>query len=150
MFTETTGDICSTRAAALVVPVNRVGVMGKGVALAVRLAFPEVEAAYRRRCFGSGLRPGDLCTILRTKPGPTWVFCVATKDHWREPSQLLWVEQGLTRIAAELTSRHIETVALPRLGCGAGGLSWEDVRPKVVSAFSHLSCEVHVYHQERA
>lgn len=155
MIRETQGDICHTIADAIVVPVNCVGVMGKGVALAARLAFPDIEAPYRVACcsgFDNTLAPGDVLPIRRLfGKRPPWVFCFATKAHWKDPSQLEWIERGLPRLTGEMMVRTkdekspLRSVAVPRLGCGAGGLDWAVVGPKVTAAFANLPIDLILY-----
>lgn len=151
IHTVTGGDICNTEADALVCTVNCVGVMGKGVALAVKLAFPDVYEPYRRWCAEGNLRPGQVLPLFRAAGlRPSAVFAFATKNHWRDPSQLQWISWGLAALAANITAfRHVvPSVAIPPLGCGAGGLDWKVVRPMIVAAFESLPVDVYLYEPE--
>lgn len=150
-----TGNICNTEAEALVCTVNCVGVMGKGVALAVKQAFPEVYEPYRKTCAVGLLNPGRVLVIERALSitpwqllGPRRVFCFATKDHWRQPSKLEWIERGLVELVAEVRQLQIPSIAIPPLGCGNGGLDWKIVRPMIVAAFEPLSVDVYLYEPE--
>ena len=124
-FVRVSGDILLTPADIRVVAVNCVGVMGAGIALQVKEACPEFFAVYKRACDRGDARPG---TIVCEEAG--WVG-IATKDDWRDPSCLEWVDSGLAALRELLSSRDVATVAVPALGCGCGGLAWEDVSPRV-------------------
>ncbi len=113
---------------ALVVPVNRVGVMGAGVALAVAERWPKARAHYRKVLNYNGLQIGTTATF--ETPDGLLIF-VPTKVHWRYPSQLDWVESGLVALVKTLTASPglgAQGVHLPALGCGLGGLAWHDVK----------------------
>lgn len=113
----------------LVNPVNTVGVMGSGVALRFRQAYPDLFAAYQQACAAGCLGIGR--AHLWVHDGVS-VVNLPTKRHYRSPTRLEWVEAGLACIA-RLAPRY-DAVAMTRLGCGAGGLHWEtQVRPLVES-----------------
>ncbi|MGB7589902.1 MAG: macro domain-containing protein [Terriglobia bacterium] len=106
--------------------VNCVGVMGKGLALEVKNRFPVVYLKYRKACESETLDIGKLQLV---KTPATWILNFPTKRHWRFPSKLADIEAGLKKFAWTYKRRGITSVAFPPLGCGAGGLKWEDVRP---------------------
>ena len=133
---------------ALVVPVNRVGVMGAGVALAVAERWPSVVRDYRSTLRYGGLKFGDVL------PVPVFGGClllVATKDHWRDPSRLEWVDAALAGLAKTLTTSPALAplgVHLPALGCGRGGLAWHDVKVLIDRRLSALPVNVYRYAPE--
>lgn len=128
-------DLLESGADAVVLPVNCVGVPGKGLALAAAKRWPDWAAAYRADCRAGGMKPGRVyCTLGRGSalPPPHAILSFTTKDHWRDPSQVAWIEGGLRCLAAFCrgwSSRTPRTVAVPALGCGLGELAWDDVRP---------------------
>lgn len=128
------GDLFAAQSEVLVNPVNTVGVMGKGLALAFKRRFPEIEAPYRRACATGDLVPGRV-QFLSTRSG-TWIANFPTKRHWRNPSQLSWISTGLQSLMSGMTERSLTSVALPALGCGLGGLPWPDVETEIQRAFS--------------
>ena len=133
---------------ALVVPVNRVGVMGAGVALAVAERWPKARAYYRKVLGFNGLQIGTTAT-LETPDGP--LIFVPTKVHWRYPSQLEWVDLGLAALAQTLTASPAlgaQGVHLPALGCGRGGLAWHDVKVLIDRRLSALPVNVYRYAPE--
>jgi O-acetyl-ADP-ribose deacetylase (regulator of RNase III) len=120
----------ASKAEALVNPVNTVGVMGKGLALAFKKKFPDNFAAYR----DAALAPGTMFVFDRSPRTPRWIINFPTKRHWRDPSRIEDIRSGLVDFVAQLVARDIESVAVPALGCGLGGLAWTDVRPLIADA----------------
>lgn len=129
------GDMFASGAAVFVNAVNCVGVMGKGVALQFKHRFPHYYAAYLSACLGGLIRPGDawLCPSISGEPT---IISIATKNHWRDPSQIDWVRMGAARLADHLRELRPVSIAVPALGCGNGGLAWEDVVPVLCAALA--------------
>lgn len=104
----------------LVNPVNTVGVMGKGLALEFSKRRPGLLVAYKQACVQG---------VLSTHQ--PWIYkdvvCFATKQHWRNPSQLEWIKEGLSNLVIP----EGKSIAFPRLGCGLGGLDWNEVKPLI-------------------
>jgi O-acetyl-ADP-ribose deacetylase (regulator of RNase III) len=78
--------------------------------------------------------------------GPRWIVNFPTKQDWRQPSKLEWIESGLDDLGKVVVANGIRSIAIPRLGCGLGGLPWEQVRPLLVSEFEELpsvDCYIH-------
>ncbi|WP_433463441.1 macro domain-containing protein [Spirillospora sp. CA-128828] len=143
MIVERTGDLLRDDAQALVNPVNTVGVMGKGLALQFKRAFPANFAAYAEACSEGRLRPGEiLCVPVE---GDRWVLNFPTKRHWRARSRVEDVRTGLDALARVLGERHIASVAVPPLGCGHGGLDWATVQPMIAAALGSLKVDVRLY-----
>lgn len=138
------GDILQADAEALVNAVNCVGVMGRGLALQFRTAFPENYKAYKAVCDRHELRPGMMFTHdLNRRQNPRYIINFPTKRHWKGKSLTADIESGLDALVEEVHSRKIKTVAVPALGCGLGGLDWNQVRPMIEKAFGRLPT-VHV------
>lgn len=110
----------------IVNPVNCVGVMGKGLALAVKSRFPEVFEKYASACGSGKMKIGNLQLV---KTSDRWVLNFPTKKHWRGASKLEFIEAGLKKFVKTYRRRQIASVAFPPLGCGHGGLKWEQVEP---------------------
>jgi O-acetyl-ADP-ribose deacetylase (regulator of RNase III) len=133
------GDILTANTEALVNTVNCVGVMGRGIALQFRKAFPENFKVYEGACERNEVQPGKMLvfeTGLLT--GPKYIINFPTKRHWKGKSQMKDIEAGLPALIEEIKKRGIRSVAVPPLGCGLGGLDWNQVRPKIVRAFESL------------
>lgn len=131
------GDMLKADAQALVNTVNCVGVMGRGIALQFKKAFPDYFKAYAAACKAGGVRLGEVQSFDRgTLTGPRYLISFPTKDHWRGKSRLQDIETGLRALVREVRERRIRSIAIPPLGCGLGGLAWSDVRPRIERAFA--------------
>ncbi len=139
MIEITTGDILAADAEALVNTVNCVGIMGRGIALQFRKAFPDNFKSYEKACERKELQPGRMF-VFRTGQltNPHYIINFPTKRHWKGKSQLADIELGLTALVAEIRRLGIRSVAIPPLGCGQGGLDWAKVRPKIEQALQAL------------
>ncbi|AXS83261.1 macro domain-containing protein [Marinobacter sp. Arc7-DN-1] len=134
------GNLLEADAEALVNPVNTQGAMGKGLALAFKNAFPENFRAYTQACQYGQVRTGKMFTTeQQTLLEPRWIINFPTKQHWRDPSKLEWIDQGLADLRAVLAEKQILSVAIPPLGCGLGGLDWELVKPRIEDALADLA-----------
>ncbi len=145
MIRHSTGSIFDSRANALVNPVNCRGVMGKGLALAFAKRWPEIVPPYRRACTHGLLRPGQVFSIDVDAHPPRYVICVPTKDHWRDASKAEDIIAGLRALVVEARDLHLDSLAVPALGCGLGGLDWALVRPLMEMWLMQLQCDVQVY-----
>ncbi len=140
MIRFTQGNLLDADAEALVNTVNTVGVMGKGVALMFKEAYPENFKAYEDACRSEQVQIGKMfVTERREMFGPKWIVNFPTKVHWRFPSKIEWIVHGLEDLKRVMKERGIKSVALPALGAGNGGLAWKDVRPKIEAALGELS-----------
>jgi O-acetyl-ADP-ribose deacetylase (regulator of RNase III) len=129
MINYVRGNILKAKTEALVNPVNCVGVMGRGLALQFKHAFPANFQAYFRACRRGELRPGRMLTFdTGSVEWPRYVVNFPTKRHWRDKSLIEDIEAGLVSLAREVQLHGIQSIAIPPLGCGLGGLCWDDVR----------------------
>jgi O-acetyl-ADP-ribose deacetylase (regulator of RNase III) len=145
MIKLTQGDILKADAEALVNTVNCVGVMGRGIALQFRKAFPENFKAYKSACDKKQLHPGVMLVFeLNRFQNPRYVINFPTKRHWKGKSKIEDIESGLETLVKEVTKRKIRSIAIPPLGCGLGGLSWDELKPMIKKAFEALP-DVHVF-----
>jgi O-acetyl-ADP-ribose deacetylase (regulator of RNase III) len=152
MIELTQGDILRADAEALVNTVNCVGVMGRGIALQFRKAFPENYKAYKAVCERGELRPGKLFIYEQAQlTNPRYIINFPTKDHWKGKSRLEYIDTGLEALVQEVRRLGIRSIAIPPLGCGQGGLKWSDVRPRIEHAFSTLTnVQVFLYEPQGA
>jgi O-acetyl-ADP-ribose deacetylase (regulator of RNase III)/uncharacterized protein YwgA len=137
------GDLFESRAQTLVNTVNCVGVMGKGVAEQFKKRFPAMFDDYKRRCDDHVVRLGEPYLYVDTSGARIVNF--PTKDHWRSPSRIADIEQGLDYLAAHAADWGITSIALPPLGCGNGGLEWSEVGPLIYRKLQGLPIDVEVY-----
>ena len=139
MIEYKTGDLLAEQAEALVNTVNCVGVMGRGVALKFKNAFPENFKAYERECRLRKMAPGRMFVFeLKQTTDPRYIINFPTKRHWRGKSRMADIEAGLQALTKEILSRGIRSVALPPLGSGLGGLDWPEVRERIQTALESL------------
>ena len=133
------GNLFEAKVEALVNAVNTVGVMGKGIALLFKQRFPENYHAYAAACSAGKVRVGEMfITAGGELNGPRWIIKFPTKQHWRQPSQLEWVRDGLLSLKEVIREKNIKSIALPALGCGNGGLDWAVVRPLIETSLADL------------
>jgi O-acetyl-ADP-ribose deacetylase (regulator of RNase III) len=134
------GDILREDAEAVVNPVNCVGVMGKGVALQFKQAFPANFKEYAAACRRGEVEPGKM-VVHETghAPNPHFIINFPTKRHWRDQSRIEDIEAGLRSLRHEIEARGIRSVALPAIGCGLGGLRWAEVRPLIEQTLGGLN-----------
>jgi O-acetyl-ADP-ribose deacetylase (regulator of RNase III) len=152
MISRETGSLFDSNADALVVPVNCVGVAGAGLALEFRLRYPHWFAAYRSICLDSrpyvraAISIGKVWAYKPSCAGPSAIVSFPTKRHWKLASSLDYIEDGLDSLRAWLIDRpQVESIAVPALGCGLGGLPWADVRPLIEKSLGDLETTVLVY-----
>ncbi len=138
MIEFVTGNILNADVDALVNTVNCVGVMGRGVALQFKKSYPENFAQYEAACERGEVRPGAMFVTVTGIFPPRFIINFPTKRHWKGKSRLADIQSGLVALVAEVRSRVIQSIALPPLGCGLGGLEWDAVRPLILSAFEAL------------
>lgn len=133
------GDILGAEAEALVNTVNCVGIMGRGIALQFRKAFPDNFKAYQAACKRGEVQPGRMFVFeTRQLTNPRYIINFPTKRHWKSKSKLSDIEAGLTSLTEEVRKRNIRSIAIPPLGSGLGGLDWSDVRPRIEQAMKTL------------
>jgi O-acetyl-ADP-ribose deacetylase (regulator of RNase III) len=139
MIEHRSGNLLYADAEALVNSVNTVGVMGKGVALQFKQAFPENFKAYERACRHQEVRPGKIFVFeTGSLTNPRFILNFPTKRHWRGRSKLEDIDAGLKDLRRVLIAKGIKSVALPPLGCGNGGLDWATVLPRIEEALADL------------
>ena len=135
-----TGDILAEDVEALVNSVNCVGVMGRGIALQFKRAFPENFKAYEAACKRNEVKPGRMYVFPTGElAGPRYIINFPTKRHWRGKSRMEDIEAGLTALAQEIHERGIRSIALPPLGSGLGGLEWQAVRQRIKARLRELT-----------
>jgi len=147
MMRFTQGNLLDARVDAVVNTVNTVGVMGKGIALMFKERFPENFKAYEAACKAGEVHVGRMFVQAGVElDGPRWIINFPTKKHWRQPTQLEWIESGLAALKDVIREKRIYSIALPPLGCGNGGLDWNDVRSRIEAALSEVEgVEIVVY-----
>lgn len=139
MIRYTQGNLLEADAEALVNTVNTLGVMGKGIALMFKEAFPDNFKEYAKACKSKEVKVGNIfATRTNDLYGPKWIINFPTKQDWKHPTKMIWVEEGLKDLHTFILENHIRSIAIPPLGSGNGGLDWQNVRPKIEAALKDL------------
>lgn len=139
MIRYATGNLLLADVEALVNTVNTVGVMGKGIALQFKQAFPANFHAYEEACKRGEVQIGRMfVTETGRLDGPRWIVNFPTKKDWRHPSRLEYVRAGLSDLVNLIRERKIRSIALPPLGCGQGGLDWLQVKQAIEGTMADL------------
>lgn len=134
------GDLLQADAEVLVNPVNCVGIMGRGLALQFKRVWPGNFTAYEAACQRGELRPGRMLVVETGQlANQKYIINFPTKQHWRDKSRMEDIDAGLTALVDEIRTRCVQSVAVPALGSGLGGLDWRDVRPRIEAALRALS-----------
>ncbi len=141
------GDMFTSGMQTLTVSVNTVGVMGKGLASRFKYMYPGAYVVYERLCKKGKLRLGSPVIYVPEEEefqGRRFLF-FPTKGHWREKSRLSMIEKGLDWFVKHYKEYGVESIAFPALGCGLGGLKWEEVGPLMVRKLSTIDIPVEIY-----
>lgn len=155
------GDLFFSRLQTLTIPVNLQRVMGSGLALHTKQKFPDVYVAYQDACRSRRItatkpylykREGsldeelaDFGADLTTPNAVKWFLLFATKRKWRENSRLEDIEGGLDWVRRNFQAQGIQSIAMPALGCGLGGLDWKDVGPLMCKYLHGVGIPVAIY-----
>jgi len=152
MIYKAEGDLLGTDAEALVNTVNTVGVMGRGIALQFKQAFPDNYSAYEAACRRGEVQIGKMFVFHRHPTNnPRIIINFPTKKHWRGKSKIGDIKAGLRALIEVVREEGLRSIAVPPLGCGNGGLEWSDVRPLIEDAFSQVpEITVQLFHPEGA
>ncbi len=148
MVEKVRGNLLEAKVDALVNTVNTVGVMGKGIALQFKKAFPGNFKAYEAACKAGKVAIGKM--LVHDVGGlnqPQFIINFPTKEHWRSKSKIAFIEAGLGDLVHQVRRLKIRSIALPPLGCGNGGLDWNEVYPLIEKAFAQAT-GVRVYAYE--
>lgn len=143
MVTFVKGDIFKSSAQVLTNTVNCVGVMGKGVALEFKNRYPKMFGDYKAKCDQGEVKPGQ---PYLWEDDSVQILNFPTKRSWRDNSLLQDIEDGLKHLAGSYEQMGIQSIAMPALGCGLGGLKWSEVQPLIVKHLGALpDLDVYVY-----
>lgn len=136
------GSIFDSTAQVIVNTVNCKGVMGKGLALAFKERYPDMFLVYQQECQSGKLRIGRPVLYKASNP---WILNFPTKDHWRPPSKIEYLEKGLEYFIKNYKKAGIQSIAFPKLGAQNGKLSWDEVGPLMAKYLSQIDIDVYIY-----
>lgn len=146
MITYTKGNLLEADVQALVNTVNTVGIMGKGIALMFKDKYQENFNKYAVACQAGEVEVGRMF-VTRTNQlmGPEWIINFPTKKHWKSPSKLEWIAAGLEDLKTFIIENNINSIALPPLGAGNGGLDWSSVKPLIENELGSIDANIVVF-----
>ncbi len=152
MIKYKSGDILKEETEALVNTVNCVGVMGRGIALQFKKFFPENFKAYTAACKYGEVQPGKMFVFKTGElTNPHYIINFPTKRHWRGASRMDDIESGLCALSEEIRKHKIQSIAIPPLGSGMGGLDWPQVRSRIEMAFQEFDdVQIAIYEPQGA
>ncbi|KAF2961041.1 macro domain-containing protein [Fervidobacterium sp. 2310opik-2] len=139
---------------AVVNTINTKGYMGKGLALEFALRFPEMESEYKKLCQQGKIKPGDVWEYeseasyyksinpLERGKKKIRIYNVATKDDFKFPSKIEWIESGVIKLREKIVNSNVKSIAIPKLGAGLGKLDWESVESIIVEHLYSLDCRI--------
>lgn len=141
------GNLLESSADALVNTVNTVGVMGKGIALQFKEAYPENYRVYKQACQNKEFHIGDILVVedYNLATGRKLIVNFPTKTHWKLPSDYSYIQQGLMTLRREIDNRQIQSIAIPPLGSHNGGLDWLIVKRMIEDALAGSYCDIYLY-----
>lgn len=138
------GNIFSSKCQTLVNTVNCMGVMGKGIALVHKLRYPEMYLEYREHCKNKLIKIGSLWLYTKKENAP-WILSFPTKFHWKYPSKIEWIEQGLQKFIETYDKKGITSIAFPLLGTHNGGLDTNEVKRLMDEYLGECTIDIEIY-----
>ena len=138
------GNIFNSKCQTIVNTVNCVGVMGKGIALVHKLRYPKMYEEYKQHCKNKLIKTGSLWLYNKQENSP-WILSFPTKFHWKYPSKIEWIEQGLQKFVDTYEKKGITSIAFPLLGTHNGGLDTNKVRKLMTEYLGKCNIDIEIY-----
>src|SRR3989344_5644650 len=143
MIAEVRGDILEVKIDAIAHGCNTQGIMNAGLARVLKKRYPAMYREYKSYCEAGLFQPGDVHFYRNPEKNNPHIINVATQvDLRRGAAKLEDVRRGLEKLEESYGEWGLTNLALPRIGCGLGGLKWRDVREAVRDVFSDSDLEV--------
>ena len=139
------GDIFATECDVIVCPVNCVGIMGKGLAKEFAQKYPEYYKRYSKACINRMIRPGRPVLHLFADLYDKDILSFPTKNHWKQSSNVEHIIEGLKVFSERYNKMSITSIAFPALGCGCGGLTWDEIYPVMKKYLDPLPIKCEIY-----
>jgi O-acetyl-ADP-ribose deacetylase (regulator of RNase III) len=145
MISIAAGDILSSPCDGICIPVNCKGVMGAGLAKLAHQRWSRRCQGYFDACKADTLIPGGVITNMHAGERPPVLVFVATKDDWKKPSRISWIVRAGFELARMVEDGKLQSLAVPALGCGLGGLQWADVQAALYRTFRNCTGLIRLY-----
>lgn len=142
MITKHEGLIFNDTCENLVNTVNCDGFMGKGIALEFKLRFPEMFKKYKHDCSFDLVQIGRI-NIFKER-GRT-IFNFPTKDSYKHPSKIEYLEKGLIHLKQLIISQNLGCICIPMIGTQNGGLDKQVVFELIKKYLDDLDSDVRIY-----
>jgi O-acetyl-ADP-ribose deacetylase (regulator of RNase III) len=139
------GNIFNTKCQTVVNTVNCVGVMGKGIALVYKLRYPKMFDIYKKHCDNKLIQTGKLWLYKEGDKSDPWVLNFPTKNHWKFPSKMEYLESGLKKFLDTYKEQEITSIAFPLLGAHNGGLDRDEVLIMMRSYLEKCDIPIEIY-----
>lgn len=147
MITYLDGTVFNAPVKTYVNTVNCAGIMGAGIALEFKLRYPEMFNDYVNKCQLKQMKVGVPRIFEYSED--IWIMNFPTKGHWRYPSKMIWIEEGLKYFVENYKKRNIESIAFPKLGTSNGGLEWKEVKVLMDKYLGDLDIDVYICLDEK-
>jgi len=146
MITITSGNLFKEKVDAIVNAVNCVGVAGKGIALQFKKLYPYNFQLYKQACNNHKIKIGKMFITKNLHlHQPKYIINFPTKNHWREESKIEYISKGLDDLADKIQKLNINSIAIPALGCGCGGLEWKQVKNIIKKKLENLDMNIFLF-----
>lgn len=132
------GDILSSNADAIVNPCNTHGACGAGLSRQLAEKWPWWVSDYKSMCASGRVQTGKVQMSRSVIDGLPHIIHLPTKDDWRKPSKMTFIKDGLDSLVQLCEHEQLVSVAIPKLGCGLGGLQWPLVNMRIRASLSDI------------
>lgn len=140
------GNIFESEAEAIVNTVNTKGIMGKGIALQFKQQYPNMYKDYKIACENGEVIIGKMYVWKNPSMfGPRYIINFPTKQEWSKPSKIEYIQKGLLDLVTVIKELGLKSIAVPPLGCGNGGLDWNQVKTFIISALDIPNLVLSIY-----
>lgn len=148
IVSEEFGNVLTHQGQTIVCPVNTVGVMGTGLARAMRNRVGGLFSYYKRLCQTGELRIGRPVPF-KINGKEQQVLLFPTKEMWKDNSELSYIEESLKYIAENYKEMGISELIMIPVGCGMGNLDYtKEVRPILYQYLDNLPFDTYILHRE--
>lgn len=139
------GSCLDSNARVIAHQTNCQGVMGAGVALAIRERYPEIMPAYQEACSAKNML--GKCQFIRTNDGhfianlfgQDGIGCGRQTDY-------KCLRSALSLLVEKMKTQGLTSVSMPyNLGCGLAGGDWEVVREMLREVFEDTNIRLELW-----
>lgn len=149
MIREVEGDILLSGAAAIAHGVAANDPMSQGLAAALHENYPAMHKDFHHWCHQAHPKLGS-AWIWSAADGKRVINLLTQEggyDHGSKPGKATVgsVNHALRALKKLIADEGLESVALPRLATGVGGLDWSQVQPLILSQLADVDATIYLY-----